>query len=102
MAVTSSRLAGRTGRAAVPVLAATWQAHVVDAGVVHDELNRLWDQLEAGQDRAEDVEGADGAMAPKGSPAQLARDGARGTIGSDRMRANTLNLIAVAHSASEA
>ncbi len=104
MAVTSSRLAGRTGRAAAParaVLAASWQAQVVDAGAVHDELNRLWDQLETVQDR-EGVEGGDGSMAPEGSPAQLARDGARGTIGSDRMRANTLNLIAVARSGPEA
>lgn len=105
MAMTGLRVAGRTGRAAVPaqaVLAASWQAHMVDAGAVHDELNRLWDQLESGQDRAESVEGFDGVTAPEGSPAQLARDGARGSIGSDRMRANTLNLIAVAHSTSEA
>ena len=105
MAVTDSRVVGRTGRATVParaVLAASWQAHVVDAGTVHDELNRLWDQIEVEQDREGGGADIQGGMTPEGSPAQLARDGAGRTIGSDRMRANTLNLIAVARSDSDA
>lgn len=104
MAVNGSITGRRTGRASTPaqaVLAASWQAHVVDAAAVYDELNRLWQQLEERQDQAGLEADAHGTDAPEGSPAQLARDGAAASIGSNRMRANTLNLVAVARSSAE-
>jgi len=65
-----------------PVLAATWSAHVLDTGAVHDELNRLWGELGIAQ-----------ATRPPEDDALIA-----GVL----VRANTLNLICVAHSTAEA
>lgn len=70
------------GNGAHPVLAATWSAHVLDTGAVHDELNRLWAQLGLAQATRRPEDDA--------------------LIGGVLMRANTLNLLAVAHSTAEA
>ncbi|HEV2129272.1 MAG TPA: glucose-6-phosphate dehydrogenase assembly protein OpcA [Thermomicrobiales bacterium] len=64
-----------------PVLASAWQADTLDTGSIHDELNRLWNEL--GGPR----HGGD-------APGEMVADPHYG--GGGLMRANTLNLIAVA------
>lgn len=65
-----------------PVLATTFQTAALDTGAIHDELNRLWGQLggppNAGQ-----------------RPGEMVAESHFG--GGGLMRANTLNLVAVAH-----
>ena len=77
---------GRRPQRATPLHGATWQAHVLDAGAVQDELNRLWTGVKA----AGDQDAADG-------------DGRADAVTQAAVtRANTLNLIAVARSTAEA
>jgi glucose-6-phosphate dehydrogenase assembly protein OpcA len=64
-----------------PVLASVWQSDALDTGTIHDELNRLWAQL--GGPR----HGGD-------APGEMVAESHFG--GGGLMRANTLNLIAVA------
>lgn len=70
-----------------PLLATSFQSSTLDTGAIHDELNRLWGQLggppEAGQGFGEMV-----AEPHFG--------------GGGLMRANTLNLVAVAHNQRDA
>lgn len=65
-----------------PVLASAWQSDALDTGTIHDELNRLWAQL--GGPR----HGGD-------APGEMVAEQHFG--GGGLMRANTLNLIAVAN-----
>jgi glucose-6-phosphate dehydrogenase assembly protein OpcA len=65
-----------------PVLASVWQSDALDTGTIHDELNRLWAQL--GGPR----HGGD-------APGEMVAEQHFG--GGGLMRANTLNLIAVAN-----
>jgi glucose-6-phosphate dehydrogenase assembly protein OpcA len=65
-----------------PVLASAWQSDALDTGTIHDELNRLWAQL--GGPR----HGGD-------APGEMVAEPHFG--GGGLMRANTLNLIAVAN-----
>jgi glucose-6-phosphate dehydrogenase assembly protein OpcA len=65
-----------------PVLASAWQSDALDTGTIHDELNRLWAQL--GGPR----HGGD-------APVEMVAEQHFG--GGGLMRANTLNLIAVAN-----
>ncbi len=64
-----------------PVLETRWQTDTLDTGAIHDELNRLWAEIggppHAGQ-----------------APGEMVADRRLG--GGELMRANTLNLIAVA------
>lgn len=64
-----------------PVLASVWQTDTLDTGAIHDELNQLWSQL---------------GGPPKGgdAPGEMVAEPNFG--GGGLMRANTLNLIAVA------
>jgi glucose-6-phosphate dehydrogenase assembly protein OpcA len=65
-----------------PVLASVWQADTLDTGTIHDELNRLWTEL--------------GGPAHGGdAPGEMVAESHFG--GGGLMRANTLNLIAVAN-----
>jgi len=64
-----------------PVLETRWQTDTLDTGAIHDELNRLW--AEIGGPR----HGGQG-------PGEMVADRRLG--GGELMRANTLNLIAVA------
>ncbi|MCC6312996.1 MAG: glucose-6-phosphate dehydrogenase assembly protein OpcA [Thermomicrobiales bacterium] len=75
---------GRPGPVARPIPEATWQAHVVDAGVITKELNRLWAHVSA-------------SVAPE-------PEHPRGTERSIGVlaRASTLNLTAVARTRAEA
>jgi glucose-6-phosphate dehydrogenase assembly protein OpcA len=65
-----------------PVLASAWQSDALDTGTIHDELNRLWAAL--GGPR----HGGD-------APGEMVAEPHFG--GGGLMRANTLNLIAVAN-----
>jgi glucose-6-phosphate dehydrogenase assembly protein OpcA len=92
MAGSATRRSGRNQLAATPLHGATWQATVLDAGVVQDELNRLWSDLQArsatGPEPPADRNGhAEASVADAHPPI---------------VRANTLNLVAVARSAAEA
>ena len=84
-----SRLATGTRRPpARPLPGATWQAHVLDAGAITAELNRLWGKF---------------GTTPRSEPAPIqgqAADDAQpvGVL----MRASTLNLIAVGRSHADA
>ena len=64
-----------------PVLASVWQSDALDTGTIHDELNRLWAQL-GGPKHGGDA------------PGEMVAESHFG--GGGLMRANTLNLIAVA------
>jgi glucose-6-phosphate dehydrogenase assembly protein OpcA len=64
-----------------PVLQRSWDTDTLDTGAIHDELNRLW--VEVGGPRH-------GGQAP----GEMVADSHLG--GGELMRANTLNLIAVA------
>lgn len=65
-----------------PVLASVWQSDALDTGTIHDELNRLWSEL--------------GGPAHGGdAPGEMVAESHYG--GGGIMRANTLNLIAVAN-----
>lgn len=72
-----------SGERAEPVQAAAWQAHVLDAGAVQAELDRLWA----------------GFHEPGGVAGQ---EGDEPGPGEGLVRATTLNLIAVARSKAEA
>jgi glucose-6-phosphate dehydrogenase assembly protein OpcA len=72
-------------KTAGPVLQTSWDTDALDTGAIHDELNRLW--AEIGGPRH-------GGQAP-GEMVAESRVG-----GGELMRANTLNLIAVADSES--
>jgi glucose-6-phosphate dehydrogenase assembly protein OpcA len=65
-----------------PVLASVWQSDALDTGTIHDELNRLWAQL-GGPKHGGDA------------PGEMVAEPYFG--GGGLMRANTLNLIAVAN-----
>lgn len=65
-----------------PVLAAAWQSDTLDTGTIHDELNQLWSQL-GGPPHGGDA------------PGEMVAEPHFG--GGGLMRANTLNLIAVAN-----
>ncbi|MBA3337494.1 MAG: glucose-6-phosphate dehydrogenase assembly protein OpcA [Chloroflexia bacterium] len=71
------------------VLAATWQARVLDTGAVQDELTRLWAEL------GDPGCGGDGA-------GEVLDAHPRSGSGAMLTRANTLNLLAVANSDAEA
>jgi hypothetical protein len=88
---------GRGRHSANPVRGATWQARVLDAGAVQDELNRLWGDLKAAQSASA---GGDGAR-PDGEDGARPVDDAVAVHGAIT-RANTLNLVAVARSTAEA
>lgn len=64
-----------------PVLASVWQSDTLDTGTIHDELNRLWSEL-GGPKHGGDA------------PGEMVAESHFG--GGGLMRANTLNLIAVA------
>lgn len=64
-----------------PVLASVWQSDMLDTGTIHDELNRLWSEL-GGPKHGGDA------------PGEMVAEPHFG--GGGLMRANTLNLIAVA------
>ncbi len=70
-----------------PVLAAAWQSDALDTGTIHDELNRLWTQL-GGPHHGGDA------------PGEMVAEQHFG--GGGLMRANTLNLLAVANDMREA
>ena len=70
-----------------PVLITSFQANVLDTGAIYDELNRLWSEL--GGPR----HGGDG-------PGEMVAEPHFG--GGGLMRANTLNLLAVARNEREA
>ncbi|MBA3378613.1 MAG: glucose-6-phosphate dehydrogenase assembly protein OpcA [Chloroflexia bacterium] len=70
-----------------PVLATSFQADVVDTGLIHDELNRLWAELSGPPHGG----GATGEMVAE---PHFGGDGL--------MRANTLNLLAVARNERDA
>lgn len=65
-----------------PILASVWQSDALDTGTIHDELNRLWSEL--GGPR----HGGD-------APGEMVAESHFG--GGGLMRANTLNLIAIAN-----
>lgn len=65
-----------------PVLASVWQSDTLDTGTIYDELNRLWSEL-GGPPGGGEV------------PGEMVADSHFG--GGGLMRANTLNLIAVAN-----
>jgi glucose-6-phosphate dehydrogenase assembly protein OpcA len=65
-----------------PVLASVWQSDALDTGTIHDELNRLWAEL-GGPPHGGDA------------PGEMVAEQHFG--GGGLMRANTLNLIAVAN-----
>ncbi len=70
-----------------PVLATTFESATLDTGAIHDELNRLWGQL--------------GGPTHGGEwPGEMVADSHFG--GGGLMRANTLNLVAVAHNLRDA
>src|SRR6476620_8504376 len=69
-----------------PVLATSFKTNRLDTGAIHDELNRLWSQLGNPGDSAED-------------PGTTAAEPHFG--GGGLMRANTLNLLAVARNERE-
>jgi glucose-6-phosphate dehydrogenase assembly protein OpcA len=73
----------------LPIHGAIWQANVLDAGAVQDELNRLWANAKA-------------SRASIGEDGQDSLDGGVGAPAAAITRANTLNLIAVARSTAEA
>lgn len=77
-------------KAARAVPAATRYAHVLDAAAVHDELDRLWAEVggRGGDGGVEGDRSEAGASAVAAGPGPL-------------VRANTLNLIAVARSGTE-
>lgn len=64
-----------------PVLASVWQTDTLDTGGIHDELNRLWSEL-------------GGPPMGGDAPGEMIAEPNFG--GGGLMRANTLNLIAVA------
>jgi len=64
-----------------PVLATEWQTNALDTGAIHDEVNRLWDQLGGPTSIGEAFDENDADVA---------------SLGGGLMRATTLNLIAVA------
>jgi glucose-6-phosphate dehydrogenase assembly protein OpcA len=66
-----------------PVLVTSWQTDALDTGAIHDELNRLWASI-GGPRHGGDAPGEQVAESRPG--------------GGELMRANTLNLIAVADS----
>lgn len=68
-----------------PLPGAVWQAHVVDAGAISAELNRLWGRFNVG-----------GGPLPPGQ--DLPADDDAGPVSGVQMRASTLNLTAVARS----
>lgn len=70
-----------TSASTKPVLASAWQSDTLDTGTIHDELNRLWGEL---------------GGPPHGgqAPGEMVAESHYG--GGGLMRANTLNLIAVA------
>jgi glucose-6-phosphate dehydrogenase assembly protein OpcA len=70
-----------------PVLASVWQSDALDTGTIHDELNRLWAEL-GGPKHGGDA------------PGEMVAEPHYG--GGGLMRANTLNLIAVANDMREA
>ncbi len=70
-----------------PVLATSFESSTLDTGAIHDELNMLWGQL--------------GGPAHGGQwPGETIADSHFG--GGGLMRANTLNLVAVAHNLRDA
>ena len=80
------------GARAVRTLA--WQAAVLDTAAVHDGLNRLWTELSGDTAQLRTAEDAD---------SDTDADAAKPVAGVEGLvRANTLNLIAVARSRSEA
>ena len=83
---------GKPRQPATPLYGATWQATVLDAGDVQDELNRLWAGLKAAQEppATENGHGSDSAAGVIAAPAAAIT------------RANTLNLVAIARSPAEA
>ncbi|MDQ3044368.1 MAG: glucose-6-phosphate dehydrogenase assembly protein OpcA, partial [Chloroflexota bacterium] len=87
MAVTRTTPSG-----ARAVLAATWQARLLDTGTVQDELTRLWAEL------GNPGHGGTGVGELSGDALDLAPSSSSGAMLS---RANTLNLLAVARSDAE-
>jgi glucose-6-phosphate dehydrogenase assembly protein OpcA len=73
---------------ATPIHGAVWQASVLDAGAVQDELNRLW-------------AGAKTVLGPTAAEEKIVAEG-EAMPAAAISRANTLNLIAVARSTAEA
>lgn len=88
MSISGYEAASSAGAADQPILAATWNAHVVDSGAVHDELERLWSE----------VSGAQAAPVKMGAQQDTIIAGEAHPAMNVLLRANTLNLIAVAHS----
>lgn len=64
-----------------PVLQSSWDTDALDTGAIHDELNRLWAEIGGPRHGGQ-------------APGEMVADSYPG--GGELMRANTLNLIAVA------
>ena len=64
-----------------PVLQTSWDTDALDTGAIHDELNRLWAAIGGPRHGGQ-------------APGEMVADSHYG--GGELMRANTLNLIAVA------
>jgi glucose-6-phosphate dehydrogenase assembly protein OpcA len=64
-----------------PILQTSWETEALDTGAIHDELNRLWAEIGGPRHGGE-------------APGEMVADSRFG--GGELMRANTLNLIAVA------